>query len=228
VNKLIKKYILEFAVIVLGISISFYVEKQNAIAYKNELKMESLLKLKNNLLSELEGFHFDYEIHSTANKYADILYYRGLQLYQTNKDSLGFYLSNVRNANTVFVENDEEYSALVNSGLIELIENRNLGSLLQKKYTDQKWYEKNNQLLLDLYLTDKRLDPFFESKNRRNHKGVVGYWTAYKPNKRYLNDEEINRVSETGLMHSLYSNLIKRAIIQDSLLIKEIDKELIN
>ena len=77
-NKLIKKYILEFAVIVLGISISFYVEKQNAIAYKNELKMESLLKLKNNLLSELEGFHFDYEIHSTANKYADILYYLSL------------------------------------------------------------------------------------------------------------------------------------------------------
>ena len=44
------KYFLEFVVIVVGISLSFYVEKQNAINYKEELKVESLKKLKENLL----------------------------------------------------------------------------------------------------------------------------------------------------------------------------------
>ena len=43
---------------------------------------------------------------------------------------------------------------------------------------------------------------------------------------RYLNDVEINKISQSGLAHSLYSNLMKRAIKQDSLLIKEIDIEL--
>lgn len=45
-KKYLVRYILEFIVIVTGISISFYVEKQNAINYKEELKVESLKKLK--------------------------------------------------------------------------------------------------------------------------------------------------------------------------------------
>ena len=43
-KKYFVKYLLEFIVIVTGISISFYVEKQNAIKYKEELKVESLKK----------------------------------------------------------------------------------------------------------------------------------------------------------------------------------------
>ena len=42
----------------------------------------------------------------------------------------------------------------------------------------------------------------------------------------YLNDVEVNKISQSGLAHSLYSNLMKRAINQDSLIIKEIDIEL--
>jgi len=44
---------------------------------------------------------------------------------------------------------------------------------------------------------------------------------------RYLNDVEINKISQSGLVHSLYTNLMNRAIEQDSLIIKEIEKELI-
>ena len=43
---------------------------------------------------------------------------------------------------------------------------------------------------------------------------------------RYLNDKEINKVSQSGLAHSLYASLMSRAIKQDSLIIKEIEKEL--
>ena len=167
-KKYLVKYLLEFIVIVTGISISFYVEKQNAIQYKEELKEESLKKLKSNLHKELEGLHFDYRVHSTAKKYSDILYNRGLELYKENKDSLGFYLSFLKDAGTVFVENDEEYSALINSGLIELIENRKLVTLLQEKYSDQTWYRKNNDLLLEMYLRDESLTNFLNQKIEEN------------------------------------------------------------
>lgn len=225
-KKYLVKYLLEFIVIVTGISISFYVEKQNAIKYKEELKIESLIKLKNNLFKELDGFHFDHDVHATAKEFSDILYKRGLDLYKSDKDSLGFYLSFLKDAGTVFVENDEEYSALVNSGLIELIENRKLVSLLQKKYSDQTWYRKNNDLLLEMYLRDDSFDKFFDSKNRRKHKNIIGYWTSYRTDMRYLNDREINKISQSGLAHSLYANLMSRAIKQDSLILKEIEKEL--
>ena len=225
-KKYFVKYLLEFIVIVTGISISFYVEKQNAIKYKEELKVESLKKLKKNLYKELDGLHFDYEVHTMAKEFSDILYLKGLDLYKKDKDSLGFYLSFLKDAGTVFVENDEEYSALINSGLIELIENRKLVSLLQEKYSDQTWYKKNNDLLLEMYLRDESFNQFFESKNRRKHKNIIGYWTSYKANMRYLNDEEINKVSQSGSAHSLYASLMSRAIKQDSLIIKEIEKEL--
>lgn len=226
-KKYIVKYLLEFIVIVTGISISFYVEKQNAIQYKEELKVESLKKLKTNLYKELDGLHFDYEVHSTARKYSDIIYNEGLDLYNKNKDSLGFYLSYIKDAGTVFVENDEEYSALINSGLIELIENRKLVTLLQGKYSDQTWYNKVNDMLLEMYLRDETFNKFFESNNRRKHKNIISYWTSYRSDIRYLNDVEINKISQSGLAHSLYANLMNRAIEQDSLIIKEIEKELI-
>ena len=205
-KKYLVKYILEFIVIVTGISISFHVEKQNAIKYKEELKVESLKKLKENLLKELDGFHFDYDVHSRASNYSDIIYNRGYNLYINDKDSLGFYLSFLKDAGTIFVENDEEYSALNNSGLIELIENRELVVLLQKKYSDQTWYRKNNDLLLEMYLRDDSFDKFFESENRRSHKGIIGYWTSYKFKMRYLNDEEINKVSKADRAHFFMPN----------------------
>ena len=225
-KKYFVKYLLEFIVIVTGISISFYVEKQNAINYKEELKVESLKKLKNNLYLELDGLHYDYKVHSKAKDFSDIVYLRGSDLYKKDKDSLGFYLSFIKDAGTVFVENDEEYSALINSGLIELIENRKLVSLLQEKYSNQTWYKKNNDLMLEMYLKDDSFNKFFESKNRRKHKNMIGYWTSFKVNMRYLNDVEINKVSQIGSAHSFYASLMTRAIKQDSLIISEIEKEL--
>ena len=85
-KKYLIRYLLEFLVIVLGISISFYVEKKNAVAYKEELKIESLKKMKDNLLKELEGLHFDVGVHSRASEFSNIIYERGRSLFcVTNK-----------------------------------------------------------------------------------------------------------------------------------------------
>ena len=43
------KYCIEFVVIFLGIFLSFYIEKQNALGYKEELKDQSLNRLIKNI-----------------------------------------------------------------------------------------------------------------------------------------------------------------------------------
>ena len=53
-KELFVKYGIEFLVIVFWITISFYLEKQNAKAYKEELKNASLSKIKQNILYEKE------------------------------------------------------------------------------------------------------------------------------------------------------------------------------
>ena len=48
-KKFYLKYALEFIVIVLGISLSFYVEKLNAKNYKENLKNQSLKRILKNI-----------------------------------------------------------------------------------------------------------------------------------------------------------------------------------
>lgn len=225
-KKAFLRYALEFLIIVFGVSFSFYLEKQNAKNYKEELKNESLKKLKENISDEIDGFLFDVRVHSMASKYGNIIYYRGRELFENDKDSLGFYLSYVASAATIFVDNDEEYSALTNSGLIELIENRALVKTLQKKYSDHTWYKENGDIFIKMFLMQGPLSKYLSSKNRKRHRGVVGYATAYKEDVPFLNDEDINYISQKSLAHRFYSNILSNAIQVDSLILKEIDKEI--
>ena len=225
-KKLALRYSLEFIVIVFGISISFYLEKQNALSYKEDLKNVSLSKLKDNINEEIGGLIFDIKVQSNSSRYGDIIYERGEDLYKQNKDSLGFYLSYLINAATMYVDNNEEYSSLKNSGLIELIENRNLVSLLQNKYSQHNYYKDVGAMFTELYYDNKYLRKYLDSKNRKIHWGLAAYSTSYKSNMKYINDIEINMVSSKSILHKLYSNLLRKALKTDSLILKEISKEI--
>ena len=225
-KKLALRYSLEFIVIVFGISISFYLEKQNALSYKEDLKNESLSKLKDNINAEIDGLIFDIKVHSNASKYGDIIYDRGEDLYMKNKDSLGFYLSYVIYATTIYVDNNEEYSSLKNSGLIELIENRNLISLLQNKYSQHSYYNEVGNMFTELYFDNNSLRKYLDSKNRKKHWGLAAYSTSFKSDMKYINDTEINMISSKSILHKLYSNLLKKALKTDSLILKEISEEI--
>ena len=65
-KELFIKYGIEFLVIFFGITISFYWEKQNAKAYKEELKNASLSKIKQNILYEKDDFELNISIHKDA------------------------------------------------------------------------------------------------------------------------------------------------------------------
>ena len=58
-KKLVTKYLIEFIVIIAGISISFYVEKLNENDYKENLKNQSLKRILKNIETDTRDFKFN-------------------------------------------------------------------------------------------------------------------------------------------------------------------------
>ncbi len=145
-KKLIIKYTLEFIVIVVGISLLFYVEKLNEVNYKENLKNQSL----NRILKNIEVDTGDFEFNSSAIKKAikSSEWIINNELKELSRDSIGFHLNRALYYNTIFVDNQEEYRSLQNSGLIEIIENEDLVVNLQKKYITHEFMKKLRRLLL--------------------------------------------------------------------------------
>ena len=156
-KKLVAKYLLEFLVIVIGISISFYIEKKNENTYRDNLKNQSLKRILENIADDTRDFEFNQEairraIHST-NWIIDR--YKKLKMY--SRDSIGFHLNRAIYFNTIFVDNQEEYRGLQNSGLMEMIENENLVSTIQGKYVSHEFFKKIESTIMEKV---KYLDEF--------------------------------------------------------------------
>ena len=65
-KKLVTKYLIEFIVIIAGISISFYVEKLNENDYKENLKNQSLKRILKNIETDTRDFKFNLDANSRA------------------------------------------------------------------------------------------------------------------------------------------------------------------
>ena len=107
----------------LGISISFYLEKQNAIKYKETLKNQSLSRILTNCKVDHEDYLFNLEAQKIAIKSGQWIVDNQSQLAKFSRDSIGYHIGAAISINTIFVDNQEEYRGLQNSGLIELIDN---------------------------------------------------------------------------------------------------------
>ena len=226
-KKIFFKYILEFIVIVFGITISFYLEKQNAISYKEDLKNESLKKLRVNVSQDIGDNLYNLDQHQRAYHASNILATKGLELYQRDKDSLGYYLVAAGQISTIFVDNSEEYNALRNSGLIELIDNDSLVSLLQQKYSEHIFIKEFERTILDQsFKMASIIAEKIETAAKIKLKGQPFYWSPYKPNEPFLSDKELNLFLFKGALHETYLNLIERSIVADSAILLKIDKEI--
>ena len=226
-KKIFFKYILEFIVIVFGITISFYLEKQNAISYKEDLKNESLKKLRINVSQDIGDNLYNLDQHQRAYHASNILATKGLELYQRDKDSLGYYLVAAGQISTIFVDNSEEYNALRNSGLIELIDNDSLVSLLQQKYSEHIFIKEFERTILNQsFKMASIIAEKIETAAKIKLKGQPFYWSPYKPNEPFLSDKELNLFLFKGALHETYLNLIERSIVADSAILLKIDKEI--
>ena len=146
-KNLFVKYIAELFILILSISASFAIEKSITLDYKETLKNQALNRIKNNLEVDKKDLQFNIRVHQTANKACDWLIKSNENLENYSKDSIGYYLGLAIISNTIFVDNQEEYRSLQNSGLIELIENDEIVTSLQNKYVAHGFMKQIEQFI---------------------------------------------------------------------------------
>ena len=226
-KKYLFKYSIEFLVIVMGISISFLMEKRNANKYKEELKNQSLQRIIKNTEVDLNDFDFNYNVNKSASKAINWLVENNDNLLNISNDSVGFYLNNAVLLNTIFVDNQEEYRALQNSGLIELIENEKVVTYLQNKYIYHEFYKKIEAEIMTegRALSDFLYENTVLKDEKRDDYGY--YYNRVSKLKNTIPNEVLERLKNKKGLHDYYVNAIKNRIINDSLLIDFLNTEAI-
>lgn len=179
IKKYLIKYTLEFFVIVLGISFSFFVQN-----FRNDLEIESKKNLIiGNLLNELES-NQDYltktkvgyvrEMDYVQKLLSDSLTKEKIKEYPTNYSPLNPFLS-VRK----FRPSRSIYSSIVNDGSFNLIEPPSLKALIDEVY------ELRYNSILNIVESEKNIadlaDQFF----------VNNYTETYVKNFWFNNDEKL-------------------------------------
>jgi hypothetical protein len=132
-------YVVEFLVILLGISVSVFIEKDNARVYKEEIKDQSLTRILQNIAQDSTDLEFNIYFHSVGAASCDWMVSHRSDYQQLHPDTVDKHCSLCLQAYTIFVDNQEEYRGLQSSGLIELIENDKLANALRLKYVQHEF-----------------------------------------------------------------------------------------
>ena len=224
-KKYLLKYSLEFLVIVMGISISFFIEKRNAKDYQEELKNQSLKRIIKNIEVDIIDLKYNIKVNTIASNATDWLVKNNDNYSNISKDSIGIYLNNAILFNTVFVDNQEEYRALQNSGLIELIENEKAVTALQNKYIYHEFYKKIEDIILKeaFFLSDFIYENTLLKSQILNENGFIYDRVYLMKNK--IPHKVMERLKNKGFFHSFYADRIKSRIRNDSLLIEYLETE---
>ena len=224
-RKYLLKYSLEFLVIVMGISISFFIEKRNAKDYQEELKNQSLRRIIKNIEVDIIDLKYNVNVNTIASNATDWLVKNNDNYSNISKDSIGIYLNNAILLNTVFVDNQEEYRALQNSGLIELIENEKAVTALQNKYIYHEFYKKIEDVILKeaFFLSDFIYENTLLKSQILNENGFIYDRVYLMKNK--IPHKVLERLKTKGFSHSFYADKIKSRIRNDSLLIEYLKTE---
>lgn len=224
-KKYLLKYSLEFLVIVMGISISFLIEKRNAKDYQEELKNQSLKRIIKNIEVDIIDLKYNINVNTIASNATDWLVKNNDNYSNFSKDSIGIYLNNAILSNTVFVDNQEEYRALQNSGLIELIENEKAVTALQNKYIYHEFYKKIEDVILKeaFFLSDFIYENTLLKSQILNENGLIYDRVYLMKNK--IPHKVLERLKTKGFFHSFYADKIKSRITNDSLLIEYLKTE---
>ena len=225
-RKLFIKYLIEFLVIVIGISLSFYVDSYNEKKYKENLKNQSLRRILNNIDVDTKDFEFNLNANRKAIYSTDWISKRNHNLKIYSRDSIGFHLNRAIYFNTIFVDNQEEYRGLQNSGLIELIENETLVTNLQQKYVVHEFFKK-----IENYIMNKRL--YLDDFANRNLK-----YNSYKTDdlglaidrvytgKKNIPEHIIQAIKDKRTYHYFYLKRIESRVKSDIDLVRKIKKEI--
>lgn len=220
------KYSLEFLVIVLGITLSVSLEKRNAVEYQQDLKNQSLNRIKKNLEVDLIDLEYNYRAHTRASESIKWVSENNISLLSYPKEAVGLQVSNAISIGTIFVDNQEEYRALQNSGLIELIEIEEVVTALQNKYIYHEFYKKLEEEMLSQ--TKELRDYMYQNTVLVNEEtDDLGFSTGrIFTGTEIIPQSLIERLKDKKWFHDFYRQRIKTRMKKDSVLIELIENEI--
>lgn len=226
-KKHIIKYGLEFLVITLGLSLSFFVEYKRERSYKEQLKEQALVRILGNITQDLGDFEFNLEAHKLAIKSSDWILKNHKNLKDFSRDSIGFHLQIATTIVTTFVDNQEEYRSLQNSGLIELIANEDLVKGLQNKYTVHNFIKKiedyNNEMYMQNLQGFARLNMLILSKESTEF--YLPVRSQYTGNLQ-LPDSFLYDIRLKTNIDKQYISLVQQRLLQDRNILDQIETEI--
>jgi hypothetical protein len=222
----VSKYILELLIIVCGISLSFYVDNYTSSVKKNKLKNQSLNRISKNLDIDIIDNKFNLNTLLESVNSSEWILNNQENLSEFSRDTIGFHFNKSINHISIFVDNQEEYRTLQNSGYLELIENEKLVELLQNKYAQHNFMKKLEELIIKK--SDRLTD--FDFKNLEYTGDSIGK-QGFLVNKRFtgklnIPNEVFERIFEGSYYRNYYIGLIEKRLVQDSLLKVEIKNEI--
>jgi hypothetical protein len=174
-KKKARTYLLDFLIILLGISTSFFLENKREQHYQKDLKEQSLSRMIKNIQTDQKDYDLNIKAHQMALQSSNWLTDNKATIQTNSRDSIGYHLQMPTGINTLFIDNDEEYRSLQNSGLIELIKNEHLVEALQNKYSSHEYIDEiENMLGVKLLNLDEfRLNNIKHNSNTSNQLGFV-------------------------------------------------------
>ncbi|MDA8695371.1 hypothetical protein N9L83_00315 [Flavobacteriales bacterium] len=218
-------YVVEFAVILLGISVSVFIEKNNAKEYKEQVKNQSLARILTNIRTDSLDFEFNMGVHLPAAQSCAWMMDHRNNLAAEHPDSVGKHCSMCVLGQTIFVDNQEEYRTLQNSGLMELIENDTLARALQAKYVQHEFLRKFETGVNDN--ANENIDVYFGSMETTPD---MTYFLGYIPLKRWngtaLGTAYMERIGALENLHQMYAERMRYRLEDDIVLTQWIRAEI--
>ncbi len=217
-------YIVEFAVILLGISVSVMIEKNNAREYKRDIKDQGLTRILANLAQDSLDMEYNLGAHLTAKESCQWVLEHRYDLSEQHPDTIGKHCAICVQVQTIFVDNQEEYRTLQHSGLLEFVENDIMARSLQSKYAQHDFIKKIETYLID-FAAKQHPDMF---RCLSSYPGVPFYKKAplRRWNGKELGAPFFERTLELITMHDMYVQMMQERLTADAQLKNYIRTEL--
>ena len=209
-------YVVEFLVILLGITVSVTLEKNNAREYKREVKDQGLTRILANLRQDSLDIRYNIGTHEVSQASCEWMTEHRAVLDQQHPDSVGKHCAICIQAQTIFVDNQEEYRTLQHSGLLEFIENDELVRALQTKYAEHAFIKKLESYLLE-FAAELHPDLFRCLSSRHDmpyfRKTPLRRWNGQE-----FGDPFLEQLVELATVHEMYNGLMLGRLEADAAL----------
>ena len=217
---------IEFLAVLLGLSLSFYLEDVRENSNLKNLNYQIFERINETINYDINDLEENISVHSLA--ISSCKWIKSNLVNNVDLDSLSYHLS-VAVFQTVFVPNEEEYKAIRSSGQIEVIQNKLLIKAIYDKYKQHSFLNKFdesfstfNANVVQPYYNEIADDIIVKSKDLPYSWAFLHYVIDDIPNKKKLKII----IGQLEQMHESYITVsygvMKRTKVLNKLLIKEL------